>query len=200
MQSTSRAVETNRRGRSLSPGPTDTSMQVDPTVEAAGDWYALWTRSHCERRVRDELRAKGFHTFLPECEVWSIRGGARLRLSVPLFSGYLFLRHAMDKSSYIEIAKTRGLVRILGQRWDHLSAVPAAKIHAIQRVLDAQLHPAPHPFLKHGQRVRIRRGPLAGVEGFLVHVRPERALLVISIELFCRSISIEIDSALAVAA
>ena len=40
-------------------------------------WYALWTRSHCERLVHDQLIAKGFDAFFPTIDVWSRRGGVR---------------------------------------------------------------------------------------------------------------------------
>lgn len=76
-------------------------------------WHVRWIHSHCERLVYNQLAAKGFHLFLPETEVWSKRGGVRHRSRVPIFPGYLFLRHAIDAASHIEVRKVRGLVRIL---------------------------------------------------------------------------------------
>ncbi len=89
-------------------------------------WYALYTRSHCEQLVCDQLAAKGFHIFLPRIDAWSQRVGKRRLISMLMFPGYLFLRHAIDKASYIDVRKARGLVRILGDRWDRLSVVTAA--------------------------------------------------------------------------
>jgi transcriptional antiterminator NusG len=163
-------------------------------------WYALYTRSHCEQLVYDQLAAKGLSIFLPKMEVWSRRGGFRHRVPVPMFPSYLFLHHLMDKVSFIEICKARGLVRILGERWDRLSVVPEAEIEAIQRVLSAELPVIPHPYLREGQRVRIMEGPLMGVEGILVQSKPDKGLLVLSIELLRRSIAVEVDSTLVGAA
>jgi transcriptional antiterminator NusG len=163
-------------------------------------WYALYTRSHCEQLVYDQLVVKGFAAFLPKMEVWSRRGGIRHRISTPMFPSYLFLHHAMDKLSFIEICKARGLVRILGERWDRLSVVPEAEIDAIQRVLSAKLPVIPHPYLREGQRVRITHGPLRGVEGILVQSKPNKGLLVLSIELLRRSVAVEVDSTLVGAA
>src|SRR5437867_3150205 len=42
-----------------------------PTAPDAGPWHVLWTRSHSERIVQDQLAGKGFETFLPEIDVWS---------------------------------------------------------------------------------------------------------------------------------
>jgi transcription antitermination factor NusG len=171
----------------------DQHAQALPTPPPGPQWYALYTRSHCEQLVHDQLAFKGFAVFLPKMDVWSRRGGVQHRIAVPMFPGYLFLHHAMDKASYIEAHKARGLVRILGERWDRLSVVPNAEIEAIQRVLAARMPVLPHPYLREGQRVCITRGPLAGVEGILVRTLPSKGLLVLSIELLQRSIAVEID-------
>ena len=97
----------------------------------------------------------------------------------------------------MEIVKARGLVRILGQSWDHLSPVPQAEVESVRRLVESRLEPRPFPYLECGQRVRIREGVLAGAEGILLERMDDQALLVVSIELFRRSISVEIDSALA---
>ncbi|HSF28984.1 MAG TPA: UpxY family transcription antiterminator [Candidatus Tectomicrobia bacterium] len=163
-------------------------------------WYALYTRSHCEQLVWDQLAAKGFHLFLPKIDVWSRRAGKRHRISIPMFPGYLFLRHAMDKFSYIDVRKARGLVRILGERWDRLSVVPDVEIEAIQSVLNSSLPVMSHPYLREGQRVRITRGPLRGTEGILVHSKPAKGLLILSIELLQRSVAVEVDCSVVTAA
>jgi transcriptional antiterminator NusG len=157
-------------------------------------WYALYTRSHCEQLVYEQLVGRGFPAFLPKLDVWSRRGGVRHRISVPMFPSYLFLCHVMDKVSFIEVSKARGLVRILGERWDRLSIVPEAEINAIQRVLYAEVPVIPHPYLREGQRVRITHGPLNGVEGILVQSKPNKGLLVLSIDLLRRSIAVEVDA------
>jgi transcriptional antiterminator NusG len=163
-------------------------------------WYALYTRSHCEQLVWGQLVAKGFHLFLPRIDVWSQRAGKRHLISVPMFPGYLFLRHAMDKASYINVCKARGLVRILGERWDRLSIIPDAEIEAIQTVLNTSLPVMPQPYLREGQRVRITQGPLRGIEGILVQSKPAKGLLILSIDLLQRSVAVEVDCRVVTAA
>lgn len=177
------------------------STQRSATSELHGDaanaqWSALWTHSHCEQIVGDQLTAKGLPVFLPMMKVWSRRGGVRHVIRVPMFPGYLFLRHARDKESCIDILKTRGLARILGERWDRPAVVADAEIEAIQRVLSADLPALPHPYLHEGQRVRITGGPLTDVTGILVHIKPNKGLLVLSVELLQRSVSVEVDCTL----
>jgi len=143
--------------------------------------------------VRDQLTAKGFEMFLPTIDVWSRRAGVRRRISAPMFSGYLFLRHAMDKPSYIEVRKTRGLVNILGESWDRLAVVPVGEIAAIQTTVQSRLPILPHAYLREGQRVRIVRGPLANVEGILVRQKPRSGWVVLSIQLLRQSVAVEVD-------
>jgi transcriptional antiterminator NusG len=163
-------------------------------------WYALYTRSHCEQLVWDQLEAKGFRLFLPRIDVWSQRSGRRHLISVPMFPGYLFLRHAIDKISYINVRQARGLVRILGESWDKLSIIPDTEIEAIQSVLNMSIPTMPHPYLREGQRVRITQGPLRGIEGILIQSKPAKGLLILSIDLLQRSVAVEIDCSVVTAA
>ena len=161
--------------------------------QAVSSWFALWTHSHCEQLVHEQLAARGFRVFLPTTRAWSRRAGKQRLIPVPMFQGYLFINHAIDKPSYVEILKTRGLVRILGTRWDELLPVADAEIEALQRIQDADVPVLPHAYLREGQSVRITDGPLAGLEGILVRSRPNRGVLVLSVDLLRQSIAVEVD-------
>lgn len=157
-------------------------------------WRVLWTQSNCEQLVYDQLAAKGFDLFLPTVESWTRRGGVRRLSRLPLFRGYLFLQNALDdKEAYLDVCQARGLVRVLGERWDQLEAVPDVEIEAIQRLVGSRLPMLPHPYLREGQRVRITRGPLADVEGIIVRLNPKKGLLVVSVNLLRRSIAVQLD-------
>jgi transcription antitermination factor NusG len=175
-----------------------TNAGADGSGSPGAPWHVLWTRSHYEQLVYDQLTAKALHPFLPTIEVWSRRRGLRHRIRIPMFSGYLFLHDALDKHSDVEVRKARGLVSILGERWDQRAMVPKEEIEAIRQVVSARLPALPHPYLKEGQRVRILRGPMADVEGILVRTKPNKGLLVLSIELLRRSVAVEIDCTQAV--
>jgi transcriptional antiterminator NusG len=156
----------------------------------------LWTHSNCERLVYEQLRAQDFEMLLPMIGQWVRRRGLRCLAQVPMFPGYLFMRHAIDKTSYLQVCKSRGLVRILGEQWDRLATVPDREIEAIQALVQTDLPALPHPYLRVGQRVRVIRGPLANAEGILVKSEPEKGLLVLSVELLRRSVGVEIDCTL----
>jgi transcription termination/antitermination protein NusG len=166
-----------------------------PAVTTAGSWHALWTHSHCEQRVHDQLAQKGFAVFLPKVEVWSRRRGVRRLIQAPMFPSYLFLlHHAMDKAAYVEVSKVKGLVRVLGERWDRLAVIPTDEIQAVETVAAARRPVFPFPYLKEGQHARITDGPLAGIEGILVERKPHQGLLVLSVHLLQRSVAVVVDS------
>ena len=156
-------------------------------------WHALWTRSHCEQLVHDQLAAKGFDLFLPTIDQWSRRGGLRHLIRLPMFPGYVFLHGVMDKAGYVEVLKARALVRVLGERWDRLATVPDGEIETIRRLVDARVPVLTYAYLREGQRVRITRGPMTDVEGILVRTKPNRGLLVVSVDLLQRSVAVQVD-------
>ena len=172
---------------------------VRPQITGAR-WYALWTRSHCEQLVHDQLAARGFRLFIPKIDVWSRRAGQRRLIQTPMFPGYLFLHHALDKHSDTEVRKARGLMTILGESWTCRAVVPDEDIETIQRLLHSGLPARPHPYLREGQRVRITRGPMADVEGILVRSNSRKGLLVISVALLRRSVAVEVDCTMVTAA
>ena len=141
--------------------------------------------------------ARGFDAFLPGVDVWSRRGGERRLISAPLFPGYLFLRHpTMTRDSYRELCQTRGLVRVLGERWDRLDIIPDWEMDSVRTVLDVRVPVMPYSYLRDGERVRILRGPMADVEGLLVRTKPNRGLVVLQVALLRRSVAVEVDCTL----
>jgi transcription termination/antitermination protein NusG len=161
----------------------------------AESWYAIWTRSHCERLVAQQLSARGFAPFLPEAPGLSRppRAGAR-STPAPMFPGYLFVRDAMTKHRYIEVLKVRGIVRVLEDGWTRLTPVPEAEIDAIQRLIASGLPIWPHPHLQHGDRVRVEEGPLSGIEGIFVQDSRRKGRLVVSVDLLGRSVAVDVSA------
>jgi len=143
--------------------------------------------------VGDQLLAKGLQVFLPKISIWSRRGGVRHVIRVPMFSGYVFLNASVDKKTYIEVIKARGVVRILGERWFCFTPTSDTEIDGLQMLVNSGLAVTPHSYLKEGQRVRITAGPLKGVDGILVENRSEKGILVLSVDLLQRSVAVRMD-------
>lgn len=166
-------------------------MNEDDSINEA--WYAVWTRSHCERLVHDQLAATGFVPFLPEVGIWSKRQGKMHVVPSPMFPGYLFVRGRIDKHAYIKMLKVRGLVRILEDGWNRLTPVPDVEVAAVERVLQTRLPVYRHGPLQCGDHVRVIEGPLSGVEGMFIEDKAGTGRLVVSVGLLGRGVAVEID-------
>lgn len=177
-------------------GPQSSGAVICPsTQEASGGWYCVWTRSHCEDLVHDQLTTQGLEVFLPKTMMWRRRGGRRTLAETILFPGYLFVRHPMDKATQIAILKTRGVVRLLGERWDRLSPIPDDELAAVRRMVTACSRVRRHgPAFDEGTPVRILNGPLEGLRGTFVADRPDKGRFLVSVSLLQRSVSVEVDA------
>jgi transcriptional antiterminator NusG len=79
-------------------------------------WYVLHTRSRFEQVVFDGLERKSLEAFLPKMTVMSKRRDRRLKIRVPLFPGYVFVKSELKPNERLEIVKTVGVVRLVGNR------------------------------------------------------------------------------------
>ena len=164
-------------------------------VDDAPGWFAVWTHSRCEAKVAEALRAKQVDVFLPRIRVPSRRRDRRLVLERPLFPGYVLVRFAPSRDTYLSVVGTDGVTRILGERWDALHAIDEAAVDAIRRVAGtAGARQA--PWLRTGDRVRIGGGPLAGLEGLVAAWRESRATFVVNVDLLQRAVAVEVTAAL----
>lgn len=110
---------------------------------------------------------------------------------MPLFPGYLFCR--FDIHNRLPVLVTAGILGVVGGT-KLPSPIESSEIRAIQAAVESGLASEPWPFLRVGDRVRIERGSLAGVEGILLQVKG-RHRLVLSVSLLQRSVAVDIDSA-----
>ncbi len=83
----------------------------------------------------------------------------------PLFAGYVFFRGESSPSSLLSVLKIPGVVRILGLAPPIITLVPEKQIETIRRLEGSGLHPTAAPYIRLGELVRVKDGPLAGVEG-----------------------------------
>jgi transcription termination/antitermination protein NusG len=159
-------------------------------------WFAVWTRNQYEPRVSDQLRRKRFEVFLPCVRVPSRRRDRRVVLEQPLFPGYVFLRFVPSRTSYVTVASTEGVVKVLGAGWDALQPVPDDQVDAVRRLVTSAEGARAMPWIRVGDRVRIARGLLAGLEGLVRDRSRGRATFVVNVDLLQRSVGVEVEAAL----
>jgi transcription antitermination factor NusG len=162
-----------------------------PEVEDVLPWFAIQVRSKFEWRVSTILKGAGYETFLPtyrDRRTWSDR---IKEIKVPLFPGYTFCR--FDPQRRLPILQTPGIMDVVSFA-NQPAPVPEDEISAVRAVVETDLGVRPWPFLQVGQKVRINKGPLTGVEGFLVEFK-HGFRLVVSITILNRSVAAELDGA-----
>jgi len=152
-------------------------------------WHALYTRHQHEKIVDELLSSQGFETFLPVYTAVHRWKDRTKQLSVPLFPNYVFLRGVAGYR--LQVLKTPGVHAIV-ESGGQPGAIPESEIAAIRQVVENSLRMEPHPFLATGDWVRIKSGPLSGLEGILVR-KQDRLRLVLSVEMLGRSVSVEVD-------
>ncbi len=161
-----------------------------PEPERA-QWYAIRTRSRHEKMVADQLEKQGIENFLPlvkQSRQWSDRVK---EIELPLFSGYTFVRVVLSSPDRLRVLQTHGVAGFVGINCVG-TAIPENQIQDIRTLLASNLPFKEQPFLRVGQRVRIRGGALDGVEGILSAQNDDRSL-VISLEPIQRSLSVRIQ-------
>jgi transcriptional antiterminator NusG len=152
---------------------------------------AVQTRGRHEKKVACRLKDKGIETFLPsirEVHRWSDRNGI---VEIPLFSCYTLVRMVANSAERLSVLQTEGVVRLVSTGFE-LSVIDPRQIDDIRMLLAADVSMLMYPFLKVGQRIRVRGGCLNGLEGILVS-RPRGATLVISVDAIQRSIAMSLD-------
>jgi len=154
-------------------------------------WYALHTRPRHEKIVVQRLAERNVETFLPtvnEVHRWSDR---KKTVELPLFSCYVFARFIPNRAERLRVLRVGGVLGLVGNRGEG-NAIPDEQIDAVRAVVQGALPWSSHPFLKIGQRVRIKSGALNGLEGVLVS-RSGAQTLVISIDAIQRSLAVKVE-------
>ena len=168
-----------------------TSQDVDVEMHESSDWWALYTRHQHEKTVATMLSAKGFDVFLPLYESTRRWKDRSKMITLPLFPCYVFLRGGLSRRLHVVTTPGVHMVLLCGER---VAIIPEAEIQAIRRAVEGPFRVEPHPFLKCGERVRVTRGSLEGVEGILVR-KKNLYRLVLSVDMMAQSVAMEIDAA-----
>jgi transcription antitermination factor NusG len=164
---------------------------IEPNCSVDQAWYALRTRHQHEKVAAASLSNKNFETFVPLYDSLRQWKGRKKLLSLPLFPCYIFLRGGLQRwRDVVTTPGVQGFVEIAGKA----AVVSEFEIEAVRRVINGafQAEPCAWPSLECGQSVRVKSGPLMGIEGILVRKR-NQFRLVLSVEMLGKAVSIEVD-------
>jgi transcription antitermination factor NusG len=153
-------------------------------------WHALYTRHQHEKAVHQILTSKGFETLLPLYQAarrWKDRTKV---LSLPLFPCYVFLKGGLERR--LDVMTTPGIHAFVSSAGQPAS-VPPNEIDAIRRAVESGMRVEPHPLLRCGEWVRVKAGPLTGVQGILLR-KKNLCRLVLSVAMLGEAAAVEVDA------
>ena len=161
------------------------------TGECAERWYVVQTRARHEKVVFQRFIDKGLTAFLPmvtEVRRWSDR---QKSVEVPLFGCYVFVKIMSTNEDRLRVLCTDSVFDFVGTQRQG-TPIPDEQIDAVRTIVEQRLNWEAYPFLKVGQRVRIRSGAMDGVEGILVSRDGKRSVIV-SVDAIQRSLSVRVE-------
>ncbi|MFH1798598.1 MAG: UpxY family transcription antiterminator [Candidatus Omnitrophota bacterium] len=154
-------------------------------------WFVIYTRSRHEKFVETSLTSKGIESFTPTVLLrrkWSDRVKF---IEQPFFKSYCFAKFPLkDKRT---VLAQQGVVNIVHFK-DQYVPVPDSVIESLKILTKNKIKIDPYPYFDIGERIRIKNGPLRGVEGYVIEKRKSNTSLAVSVEAIAASIKCIVDA------
>jgi transcription antitermination factor NusG len=129
-------------------------------------WYAIYTRPRWEKKLADRLEEKRIEHYLPLVKTLKRWSDRKKWVQEPLFKSYLFVH--VNVKEYQHAIQTPGAVKYVSFEKKAVP-IPPVQIEAIKTFIESGEELLPDsPEMKIGDRVRVTRGSLSGLEGTLV--------------------------------
>jgi transcription antitermination factor NusG len=169
----------------------ESSAAAFPAAAAApsSEWFAVYVNARHEKAVCELFRQRQIEGFLPLYNTlrrW--KNGCQVQLELPLFPCYLFAH--IDLRERVRVLQVPGVIAIVGCGREP-ARIPAAIIESLRAAVVSG-HIQPHEYLAAGYRVRIKAGPMAGIEGVLIR-RKSNLRVVLSVDHIMQSASVEVE-------
>lgn len=158
----------------------------------AAYWFVVHTRSRHEKQVDSFLKEKCIDSFLPLNKTLSRRRDRRVVVDLPLFPGYLFVNIPLD--NVFDVISTRGVVRIIGTDPFTPTPIPEKQVNDIKILVHSNVKLDPYKYLQSGTKIRVKAGPLMGIEGILLK-RKANYRVVVSVDMLQRATAAEVSIA-----
>ena len=152
-------------------------------------WACAQLEINRERLALHCLGLAGYEVYLPR--IRSQRATGLRKAVTALFPGYVFVH--MDLNDRLRVLQLPSVVRFISFN-GHPVPLPEGEIETLSHGLASGIRAEPHPYLKVGNRVLVKSGPLAGAEGILVR-KKDKFRILLSIDLIMRSVAVEVDEA-----
>jgi transcription antitermination factor NusG len=125
-------------------------------------WYVAHTRPRCEKKLLQFCEQENMHACLPCYQKAHKYRGKTVVFQKPLFPGYLFLQITeAQRGPVLQSKHVANLLTVIDQ--DLL----VRQLEEILRALATDMEIRLAPSIGEGMRVKIKNGPLRGIEGWV---------------------------------
>lgn len=169
-------------------------------------WYAIQTtaghenkvRSLIQRRIDQDVREPEERpvrqALVPTQEVVEIKNGKKVTVERKIYPGYVLAEMVMSQEAIHIVNSIQGVIKFVGQ--DRMpQPLRADEVNRLLGIADEREAEEPKeeiPFMV-GQAVEITEGPFSDFSGTVEEVYPDKGKVRVSVSLFGRPTSVELD-------
>ncbi len=166
------------------------------------EWYVLHTYSGYEKSVKSQLeervRASGAgeqfgDILVPAEQVIELVKGKKRTASRNLFPGYILVQMNMTGDTWHLVNKTPKVTGFVGGGTNPPPISEAEVKRVVEQIAEGASHPKARVAFDVGEQVKVIDGPFAEFNGLVEEIRPERGTLKVSISIFGRATSVEME-------
>ncbi|HEY0971257.1 MAG TPA: transcription termination/antitermination protein NusG [Gemmatimonadales bacterium] len=174
-------------------------------METTHRWYAIQTTAGHENKVRSLIQRKIDadpapaeerlirQAIVPTQEVVEIKNGKKVNVERKLYPGYVLVEMVWNQEATHIVNSIQGVLKFVGQE----RAPMALRPEEVNRLLGVAEEEAEEPkeeipFLV-GQAVQITEGPFTDFNGTVEEVMADKGKVRVSVSLFGRPTSVELD-------
>lgn len=170
-------------------------------------WYAIQTTAGHENKVRSLIQRKIEadprspeerpirQALVPTQDVVEIKNGKKVNVERKLYPGYVLVEMLMNQEAAHVINSIQGVIKFVGHDRKFPQPLRPEEVNRLLGIAEEAAEAAPKeeiPFLI-GQAVEITEGPFTEFSGTVEEVLPDKGKVRVSVSLFGRPTSVELD-------
>lgn len=166
-------------------------------------WYVVHAYSNFENKVKlaleEKIELEGMQEYfgkilVPTEEVVEMRMGQQRKSERKFFPGYVLVQLELTDETWHLVRNIPRVLGFIGGTSDKPAPISDKEANAIlNRVEEGVNKPRPKTMFETGETVRITDGPFKDFNGNIEEVNYEKSMLKISVLIFGRSTSVELE-------
>ena len=151
-----------------------------------------------ERRISDDPRPEEERlirqALVPTQQVVEIKNGKKVTVERKVYPGYVLVEMVLNQDTMHIVNGIQGVIKFVGQGWtpQPLRQDEVNRLLGVEEEIDEKKPEEDIPFLA-GQIVEIMEGPFSEFSGTVEKVIPDKGKVCVSVSLFGRPTTVELD-------